>query len=274
MCGRFYLRDGLGDKVLVLHGGDRVMNTHHRADFVDTITTRIDHDLAANVAAVGMHRPAVIGVLSQIGNRCVAVDSGSRKTGSASKRLTKLCRIYIAIHRIPEPTQEILGGQQRMPARTFLGIDDLKIHPHALGHTGEMSVTIHLLWRVRQTYTAIRVVIIDGVFRIVRQLLVQVDRMGLEAHHGLSATKVGDLSSGMPGCARCQLITLDQYHIRPALLSQVVQGGATGNTTTDNNNTGLAFHGAANLERMALELKINAPVGTRPECPVKYFRTL
>ncbi len=45
-------------------------------------------------------------------------------------------------------------------------------HAHGLGHAGKMPITVHRGFRIGQTNTAITMVIVDRVARIVCQLLV------------------------------------------------------------------------------------------------------
>ena len=73
----FQLRDGLGEKILVLHGDDRVRDTHHGAHFVDPVTAGVDHFFASNGAVPGMHPPFVIGFLFDGFDRIVTVDPGT-----------------------------------------------------------------------------------------------------------------------------------------------------------------------------------------------------
>ena len=129
-----------------------------------------------------------------------------------------------------------------MPPRAFLGIYHLVLDAHPARHRGKVPVALHLRLGVRQPDPAIAMVVVDRIVRVVRQFLIEFDRMAFQAHHGLVHAKIRHLRSRMPGCSRGQFVAFDQHNIGPAFLRQVVERGASGNATTNNNDSGLGFH--------------------------------
>ena len=90
-----------GQEILMLHRHHRMVYPHHRAHFVDTVPTGVDHNITGNIALFGSHRPSIIRMLLQSGHGCVAVNLSAGFAGAARQCLTKLRRINIPIQRIP-----------------------------------------------------------------------------------------------------------------------------------------------------------------------------
>ena len=107
----------------------------------------------------------------------------------------------MAVHGVPQATDQFVCGYERVTPGTFSGIDDLKVHAHALGHRDEMVVTVRVILRRCQANPAAVRVVVNGIFFVACQLVVERDGMRFEAHHGLHRTEVGDLSRGVPGGA-------------------------------------------------------------------------
>ena len=126
--------DVLGDEILVLHRRDRVMHTHHRADLVHAVAAGVNDDLGFNVAFVGVDNPAIVGPLGQPRDRRLAIDLGPCLARVKGQRLTKLRGVDVAILSIPETANQVVGGDQRMAAGAFGGVDDLEMHAHPPRH--------------------------------------------------------------------------------------------------------------------------------------------
>ena len=123
---------------------------------------------------------------------------------------------------------------------------NLKVHVHAPRHARKVAVAVHLRLRVLASLNAaVGVVVVDRVIRVVRQLLVEVDRVGLQPHHRLVHAEVGDLGRRVPGRAAGQLVPLHEHHVRPALLRQMVQRGAARDAAPDHYGFGPRFHALA-----------------------------
>ena len=104
MPGLHNARHIFGDEILMFHAGHRMLNTHHRTDLIDPVAAGIDHNLSAYIALVGLHRPAVIGMLRQTRYRGETIDLSASGAGSARQGLAQLCRVDMPIGWIPEAT--------------------------------------------------------------------------------------------------------------------------------------------------------------------------
>jgi len=126
--------DVFGDEVLVLHRCDGMVHAHHRTDLVYPVTTSIYDDICIYAALVCFNRPSVIGVLGQASDGGVAVHLCPGLACMICQGLTELRRIDVTVLAIPQTADEVVGGNQRVPAGAFCGVDHFKIDAHTLGH--------------------------------------------------------------------------------------------------------------------------------------------
>ena len=236
------LRNRFGDEILMLHRHHRMMNPHHRADLVHPVATGIDHDFGVDIALFGMNGPAVIPVLRQPGHRRMAVDLGPGLAGTPGERLAQLRRVDVTVKRIPQPPDQIVGRNQRVPARAFSCVDHLEIDTHAACHRGKMPVALHLRLGVGEADASVGMVIVDRIVRIGGKLAIERDRMALQPDHRLVHAEIGHLRGRMPGRSRRQLVTLDQHHVTPALAGQMIECRASGDAAADYDHTRCRFH--------------------------------
>ena len=84
---RFQLGNRIGQEIHMFHRNDRVLDTHHLADFIHPITARIDDIFSINITLLSMHNPAMVRVLSQTCHRVKAHDFCSGLARLASQGL-------------------------------------------------------------------------------------------------------------------------------------------------------------------------------------------
>ena len=73
-------------------------------------------------------------------------------------------------------------------------------------------------------------------------LLVELDRVGLQFRDVGVAVQRMETAGGVPGRARCQLRPLDQKHVGPAGSGEVKQNGAADNAAADDYRFNVRFH--------------------------------
>ena len=71
--------DVIGQEILMFHRGDWVVHIHHGPNLINTVTTRIDDDVAINIALICVDGPRIVFVLSEGGHGRVAIDFGTCK---------------------------------------------------------------------------------------------------------------------------------------------------------------------------------------------------
>ena len=99
---------------------------------------------------------------------------------------------------------------------------------------------IHPVCGVRQADAAGKM-IVDVVADLLRQPLVQRGRMPLQLEDIPGGREVGAIAGRVPGRACCQLVPLEQHHIRPPDPGEVVQRAAADRSATDDDDACVAF---------------------------------
>ena len=239
---RLDLGKRLGEHVLMLHRGDGMLHAHHRTDLVAAVAAGIDDLVRADVALRRVHDPAVVRLLREARHGRMAMHLGAGLAGTAGERLAQLCGVDVAVERIPQRTQHLVGVQQRVAPPAFGGIEQLELHAHAARQAQEVRVAIEMILGMRQPEAAGSVMVVDRVVRIVGQLLVERDRVRLQAEHALVGAEIRDLRGRVPGGARGQLVALQEHAVRDALLRQVVERGAAADAASDHDDLGLRLH--------------------------------
>ena len=228
----------------MLHRSHGVPHAHQRPHLVAAVAARVDHDLGTDLTLRRGHGPGVVGVLPQPGDGGVPVDLGALGPGAPRQRRAELGRVHVAVGGVPQSAREAVGRQQRMAAGTLGGVDDIELHPHAVGHGGEVAIALHGTLVAREPDAAVAVMVADGVVRVLRKLPVERDGVGLQPHHGLVHAEVRDLRRGVPSRARGQLVALQEHDVGPAFPGQVVERRAAGDPAADHDHTGLGPHRA------------------------------
>ena len=74
VAGIFDRRNFLGQKILMLHRRDRMVNSHHRTHFVHAIAARIHDDIAIDVTFLCVDCPCIVLVLGECSYRRISVN--------------------------------------------------------------------------------------------------------------------------------------------------------------------------------------------------------
>ena len=75
-----------------------------------------------------------------------------------------------------------------------------------------------------------------------RQALVEIDRVLVQLADGVAHVEERQQARGVPGRAGRQLGALEQHHIRPALLRQVVERADADDAAADHDHPRMRFH--------------------------------
>ena len=150
--------------------------------------------------------------------------------------------VEVAVEGIVERAQETLGVDDRRELGDLLGADDLGFQAHVAMLRALAFQVIQALLRGRDGHAA-GVMQAAGLAADLFQLLVELDGVALQRRHVGVGIEGVEAAGRVPGRARGQLGTLDQHHVLPAELGQVIEHAAPDHAAADHGHTDMRFHG-------------------------------
>ena len=237
----FELGHVLGHQVLVRHDGNGQMPPDHGHDLAGAVAGGIDHHLRHHLAFVGGNQPLAIGLLRQSGDPGMPAYPGAKFTRGPRQRLGQLRRVDVAVQRVPQRTQQVMGLDEGVSLLQIAKRQDVVIQPIRLGHGLYMVELVHAVAGVRQPNRASHVVA-DRVLCRCGQLPVKRGRILLQLQDAPAGGEGGQVAGRMPGGARGELVPLQQQGVGDAHLSQMVQTTAADNTAADDDDFCILCH--------------------------------
>jgi len=234
VCDDF--RHRLGHQVVVLHGQHRQLQPRHAADLASPQAARVHHVLGMDgVVAVGDDIPGAVGALLQIGDPGVGVHLGTAVASTDRIGVGDPVRVDAAFVLVVERADEELLLQQRVQLLGFLHGDDLHVHAQVatsrLGH----AQPVEPLRRIRQLQPTGQV---DAAVlaALGLDLLVQVHGVLLQASDVGVAVERVHATRRVPRAAGGELLALEQHHVGPAGLGEVVEHAGADDAATDHDD--------------------------------------
>ncbi len=233
------LRHVLGEQVHVLHGQHRQLDADHPAHLSRPQAAGVDDMLGVDrLAALEAHVPGPVGPLRQPHDRLVLVDLGAGQLGALDVGPRDAGRVDVPLDRVVQRADEVLRVEQREDVLRFLGRDQLEVHAEVaaarLGH----AQPVHADLGVGQHQPAGQV---DRAVlaRDPLDLLVELDRVLLEPGHVRVAVERVHAAGRMPRRAGGQLPPLEEHHVGPACLGEVVEHAGAHDPTADDDDLDL-----------------------------------
>jgi hypothetical protein len=226
----------------VLHAEHRQLQTDHPADLASPQPAGVDDVLRVDLTPVGHHVPGAVRPLPQVAHPGVAVDLGSRLAGADGIGVGDSARIDVTLDRVVERADEVLVLEQREHLLRLERRDDLELHAEVpaarLGHAQPVEALAvagqhQPAWQVDRaalTRAGLDPLIeLDGV-------LLQLGDVGV-AVQGVHAP------GRVPRRPGRELLALDQHHVGPAGLGEVVEHRRSDDTATDDDHLRRGLHG-------------------------------
>jgi hypothetical protein len=230
-----------GDQVLMFHREDRQFQPDHPADLARPQTAGVDDVLGVHVAVIGDHVPGPVGARLQVHDPRAPHDLGARDLRRFRIRVRDPVGIDVTLDRIVERAREMLLVHQREELRGLVDRDDLELHPEVPTARLRHLQPVEPFAGAREHDPA-GDVHAAGLSGDALDLLVELDRVLLQlgdvrvAVHGVHAAR------RMPGRTGGELRALDQQHVLPAGLGQVIQNARTDDSAADHDHTCVAPH--------------------------------
>ena len=235
-------RDRLGHQILVLHADHRQVEPDHAADLARPVARGIDHGLAGDRAILGHDPPFAAGVRSIASTGFLPVDRRPGIARALGQRLGHLRGVDVAIVRVPQAPDHVVGREERVALAHLGRAQDLEREPLRRRHAGDVVELRQPVPGMREPDAAARAMA-DRLARLRRQRPVQPVAVGLQLHHVPGGREVRAVAGGMPGRAGGQFVPLDQHDVPPAEPRQVIEHAAADDAAADHHHPCLRLHG-------------------------------
>ena len=235
------LRDRVGHEVLVLHRDGWQVEVHHRAHLPRPGTGGGHNRLADDVAPRGLHQPlARTGALDAY-DLGVAIDLGPPVARALGQRLRHVRRGHVPVVRVEDGAHEAVEIAERPQRADLVGADQLEGDADGVRHAAVAAVLVHplLVGGEAQVAGAVEAHRLPGLFL---QLLIEVDRILVELADAVAHVEERQQACGVPSGACGELGLLDQHHVRPAELRQMVEHAAADDPAADHHHPRLIPH--------------------------------
>ena len=233
--------DRVGNDVMVLHGEHGKLQAHHAADLARPQAAAVDDVLGVDAALVGLDVPGQIRTLADREHAGEPIDFRPELAGRCRIGLGGPGRVEVAAVGPPQGAGEELLLKQTVESLGFLDRDDLGVHPEIASPAADQVQRIHLALVCGQHQPAVRVQP-AGQAREVLELAVEVDGVFLQARDVGVAVEGVHAAGGVPGGAGGEFALLDQHHVRPADLGQMVENADPDDAAPDHHRTCLGSH--------------------------------
>ena len=254
----------LGQQVDVLHGQDRQLQPDHPADLARPQTAGVDDVLGMDpVAALEDDVPGPVRPLLEAVHLRVEPDLRTGQLCALDIRPGHPGRVDVALDRVVQRPDEVLRVEQREEVARLGGRDELEVHAQVAtardGHPQEVHPDLRV-GEHQPTRQVDRAVLAGDPL----DLLVQLDRVLLELGD-VRVTVEGVHPAGrVPGRTGGELETLEQHHVGPAGLRQVIEHAGAHHAPTDDDDLGRCLHQDPLRDDRC---RLNSRSGRRPRRP-------
>ena len=237
-----HLRHLVGDEIHVLHGQHGKLDPHHAANLARPEAAAVHHMLGVDVALVGDHVPGAVGAVLQLLDLGVLVDLGTADAGRLGIGMRGAFGVEVAVGRVDHGADEILLLQKRMHLLGFRHGDDLGLKTEIARAGMRHLQPFHAFMGVGEDQAA-RAVQPAGLARDLLELVIKRDCVALQLGHVRIAVQRVEAARRMPGGSRGEDVALDQHHVLPARLGEMIEHRTADDTAADHHHTSLGLHG-------------------------------
>ena len=230
-------RDLVGHDVEVLGRVQGHVDAGHRADCLGPLAGAVDDDLCLDVAAVGEHAGDCAVRHGHPENASALEDLDPAHAGALGKRLRDVGRIRRAVAREPDGALQVAGLQDGAPLQGLGGSEDLALEVEGIGRCGRAQQLHHALGRAGNGDPA-ALLVAGAQSGLGLELLVELRRVLDEPGAALRRAQLSHEPGRMPGGAGRELPLLEQHHIGPAEVGQVVGDAGADDAAADDDDAG------------------------------------
>jgi len=235
-----HLIENVGNQVVVLERHDGQVDPDHLAQLPCPLAGRVDDNLGANVPSCCAHEPLAVLSLDASDWR-PPIDLGATRQGSLGEGVGHAGRIHVSVSGRVRGGQDIVEIGQRPKLLSRFATDDLERHADRVGNRLAVMELVYALWRHRQA-EAPTAAQIDCLSRLGFEPFVQIEAVLQQFHDVPARIELGAEAGRVPGRATGEFVRLDQHHVAPPELGQVIQKAAARNSATNDDDSGFTSH--------------------------------
>jgi hypothetical protein len=231
----------LGHQIVVLDGHQGELDASHRGDFPPPEASGVDDEIRLDGALLRDHLPAAAGQRIGLHDRRLAMDGGAQLAGRRGEGLGGAGRVHVAALLFPQDTDQGGGIQNGGQFPGLVEGDELGLDAQTPHRALEDAHGLHLFLAAAE-HEAAGVVEPAGLAALLLQLGIELEGIFVDLRDRLRPRDREEAARRVPGRARRELLALDEHHVRPARLRQVVEHATAGHTAADHHHLRLGFH--------------------------------
>ena len=175
------------------------------------------------------------------------VDLGAAGARPFAQRHGQIGRRDVAVVGVIERADEVRRVaavaelDQRPELLHFLGRDDLEGHADGVGGAAVLLILVHAVAAGREAQIPgdVEAHVLSG---FCRQALVEIDGVLVQLPDRVAHIEQRQEARRVPGGSGGELRALEQHHVRPAFVRQVIERADAYHAATDHHDAGMSFH--------------------------------
>ena len=223
----------------MLGGVQRHRDAGHAAHVARPHARAVDDDLAGHLAARRRHAGDATVLDPNAGDGDVLENGRAALARAPGQGERRVDRVGSAIAGQPQGADQIVRAHERPPASRLGRRDDLHVHVEAARHRGQALELVHALGVPRQAQAA-GTPEAGGLACFGLEPLVEIAAVPGQPREVLGGAQLTDEARGVPRGAAGDVATLQQEHVAPAELREVIGDAAAGDTTADHDHSGVS----------------------------------
>ena len=241
---RLDFRVSLGDDVLVLDGNDRHVQPDHGPGLAREIAAGGDHMLTGDVALAGVDHPFAVRLLRDAGDGGVAINGGAQLARALGQGLGQVGGLDIAVIGMLDGADQVIGLGERPDFLDLVRGQEVDVHADGLGHARIVAILVHpVLGQSKADVGHLGEA--DLELGLGFQRGVETDRIFVQLADRIGHVEQGQQARRVPGGAARQFLALDQHHIAPAHLGQMIEGRDADDPSADDDDACVSVHGTS-----------------------------
>jgi hypothetical protein len=225
----------------MLHREHRQLDADHVPDLACPQPRAVDDVPGMDRSLVGHDIPAAILALREREHARKALGGGPELARRLHVGVRGTGGIAVAAVRPPQCADEIIGIDERIELPRLIERDHPRLHPEVAGARADELQAVELARSGGQHQAAVRVQP-AGLARDGLDLAIQVDRVLLQPRDVGLAVEGVHAAGRVPGRARGELALLEEQHVGPADLREVVEQARPHDAPTDHHGLRRTLH--------------------------------